>query len=277
MDQFRSGTEEEAQGGSVRASDSVTLPLLQIVNIVKRYGDKVVLSGVSLEVFGGEVVCIVGSSGSGKSTLLRCINNLEPVDGGCVLLDGELIGSRIEHGRRVPLHEREAARQRCRIGMVFQHFNLFAHLTVLENVVLSPSRVMGTDREVAASMARDLLERVGMGAFVHAYPRTLSGGQQQRVAIARALAMQPQVMLFDEPTSALDPETVGEVLSVMRALARDGMTMIVVSHEVGFVREVGDRVALMESGKIVECGAPNDLLREDGTMPKSRAFMSRLL
>ncbi len=254
-----------------------TLPLLRVQHIAKRYGDQVVLDGVSLDVARGEVVCIVGSSGSGKSTLLRCINNLEPVDGGCVLLGGELIGSRIEGGRRVTLREREAARQRCKIGMVFQHFNLFAHLTVLENVVLAPTRVMGLDREAARSRAQWVLAAVGMQSFVDTYPQALSGGQQQRVAIARALAMEPEVLLFDEPTSALDPELVGEVLAVMRSLADGGMTMIVVSHEVGFVREMGDRVALMEQGKIVECGPPSDLVREDETMPRTRAFMRRLL
>lgn len=262
---------------ATQAGSSSAPPLLRVEQVSKRYGHNVVLDGVSLDVERGEVVCIVGSSGSGKSTLLRCINNLEPVDGGCVLLDGQLMGSRMEAGRRVLLREREAARQRCKIGMVFQHFDLFAHLTVLENVTLAPTRVLGTDPRVVGTKAEELLGRVGMLSFASVYPQALSGGQQQRVAIARALAMEPQVLLFDEPTSALDPELVGEVLAVMRSLADGGMTMIVVSHEVGFVREVGDRVALMEQGKIVECGPPGDLLREDGAMPKTRAFMRRLL
>ena len=266
-----------ADAKAIDPGSLAAMPLLRVEEVSKRYGHNIVLDGVTLDVWRGEVVCIVGASGSGKSTLLRCINNLERVDGGCVLLDGELIGSCVEAGRRVLLREREAARQRCKIGMVFQHFDLFAHLTVLENVTLAPTRVLGTDPRVLRAKAEELLDRVGMLSFATVYPQALSGGQQQRVAIARALAMEPQVLLFDEPTSALDPELVGEVLTVMRSLADGGMTMVVVSHEVGFVREVGDRVALMERGKIVESGPPSDLSREDGTMPRTRVFMRRLL
>lgn len=252
-------------------------PLLTVDHVAKRYEHQDVLNGVSFTVDRGDVFCLVGPSGSGKSTLLRCINNLEPIDGGRILLGGELIGSRIERGRRVVLREKEAAIQRRKIGMVFQHFNLFAHLTAIENVMLAPVRVLGMDRDDAMEKARDVLEEVGMTVFADVYPQSLSGGQQQRVAIARALAMGPQVLLFDEPTSALDPELVGEVLIVMRRLANEGMTMIVVSHEVGFVREVGDWVALMEGGRVVECGRPAELRQEGGSLPRTRAFMRRLL
>lgn len=252
-------------------------PLLTVDHVAKRYEHREVLNGVSFTVDRGDVFCLVGPSGSGKSTLLRCINNLEPVDGGRILLDGEFIGSRVERGRRVVLRERDAAMQRRKIGMVFQHFNLFPHLTAIENVMLAPMRVLGMERDAATEKARDVLDEVGMSAFADVYPQALSGGQQQRVAIARAFAMGPQVLLFDEPTSALDPELVGEVLIVMRRLADKGMTMIVVSHEVGFVREVGDWVALMEGGRVVECGRPSVLRQEGGGLPRTRAFMRRLL
>jgi polar amino acid transport system ATP-binding protein len=251
-------------------------PLLDVRAVHKRFGSFEVLAGVDLQVDRGEVTCIIGPSGSGKSTLLRTINQLEPVDRGRIYLDGELIGYRQRAARLVALSERELARQRTRIGMVFQSFNLFPHMTVLENVVEAPTGVLGRPREEARAEARDLLERVGLAAKQDAYPRHLSGGQQQRVAIARALAMHPKLMLFDEPTSALDPELVGDVLDAMKDLARGGLTMVVVTHEIGFAREVADTVVFMDGGRVVETGRPDAVLGAP-EHERTRAFLSKVL
>ena len=226
-------------------------------DVVKRFGRLEVLKGVSLEVQPKEVVCIIGPSGSGKTTFIRCINHLEKIDSGRIEVNGRLIGYRENNGKLVEDSERNIARQRAEIGMVFQRFNLFPHKTALENVIEAPVHVRGRPREDAAKMGKALLERVGLGDKLGVYPGKLSGGQQQRVAIARALAMNPALMLFDEPTSALDPEVIGEVLDVMKTLALDmGTTMIVVTHEMGFAREVADRVVMMDDGVIIEEGPP---------------------
>jgi polar amino acid transport system ATP-binding protein len=254
----------------------MSAPLVHVRGLAKSFGSHRVLEGVDLDVATGEVVVLLGPSGSGKSTLLRCLNHLERPDAGFAQIGGELIGYRYAGGR---LHELRAAaitRQRARIGMVFQQFNLFPHRTVLENIVEAPTSVRGLRRDEAAAEARELLDRVGLGGREDAYPRQLSGGQQQRVAIARALAMRPQVMLFDEPTSALDPELVGEVLSVMRDLARSGMTMIVVTHEIGFAREVADTVVFLDQGRIVETGPPADVLLNP-RHERARAFLAAVL
>jgi polar amino acid transport system ATP-binding protein len=227
---------------------------VSLQNVVKAFGAKRVLDDVSLEVPAGQVCAIIGPSGSGKSTLLRCINQLERLNGGMVRIGGELMGYQLRGGRLHEMSERQVARQRARIGMVFQGFNLFPHLTVLDNLTEAPRQILGRSRQEAEATARTLLDRVGLGDRAADWPQTLSGGQQQRVAIARALAMEPEVMLFDEPTSALDPELVGEVLQVMKGLAQDGMTMVVVTHEIGFAREVADQLAFMEAGRIVERG-----------------------
>ncbi|MEO3854971.1 amino acid ABC transporter ATP-binding protein [Acrocarpospora sp. B8E8] len=251
-------------------------PLVRLTGVRKRFGDHQVLHGVDLEVARGEVLCLIGASGSGKSTLLRCVNHLERPNAGRVYVGGELIGYEERGGRLHELHERRIRAQRARIGMVFQHFNLFPHLTVLENVIEAPIRVNRQPREPATRAARALLDRVGLGDKVNAYPRSLSGGQQQRVAIARGLAMRPELMLFDEPTSALDPELVGEVLDVMRDLAAGGMTMIVVTHEMGFAREVATRVAFMDGGRILEQGTPRQVLA-DPRHERTRSFLSKVL
>jgi polar amino acid transport system ATP-binding protein len=235
-----------------------------------------VLKGISLEVQRGEVMCLLGPSGSGKSTFLRCINHLEKINSGRLSVDGELVGYREAGGKLHELHEREVAGKRAEIGMVFQHFNLFPHMTAMENVCLAPVRVSGVSRSQARQSGRALLEKVGLGDKLDVYPVALSGGQQQRVAIARALAMQPKLMLFDEPTSALDPELVGDVLDAMRALARDGMTMIVVTHEMGFAREVADSVVFMDEGVVVESGTPAEVLGSP-RHERTRAFLSKVL
>ena len=255
---------------------ALTTPLVRLRGIRKSFGDVEVLHGVDLDVDAGEVLCLIGASGSGKSTLLRCINHLERPDAGRVLVDGELIGYRERGGQLHELPHRALAAQRADIGMVFQHFNLFPHLTVLENVVEAPVRVRGYARDTARATAMDLLTRVGMVHKAGAYPKQLSGGQQQRVAIARGLAMRPRVMLFDEPTSALDPELVGEVLDVMRGLAADGMTMVVVTHEMGFAREVASRVAFMADGRIAEVGTPAQVLGAP-THERTRSFLAKVL
>jgi polar amino acid transport system ATP-binding protein len=251
--------------------------LLQATGIHKKFGDVEVLRGVDLNVDSGQVVVLMGASGAGKTTLLRCINRLELIDQGCVRIDGEIIGYR-RSGRDglVPLPDKDVARQRANIGMVFQRFNLFGHLTVLQNIVAAPMAINRIGRAEARQRAAELLAKVGLSHKENAYPRELSGGQQQRVAIARALAMRPRVMLFDEPTSALDPELVGEVLKVMKELAADGMTMIVASHEVGFARDVADRVVLMDSGVIVE-DSPPELFFGNPSHPRTRQFLSRVL
>jgi polar amino acid transport system ATP-binding protein len=234
--------------------------LVEVRNVWKRFGRTVVLRDVSLSVPAGEVLCLIGPSGSGKSTLLRCINHLEKIEAGRITVDGRLVGYREANGQLHELRERDLRAQRADVGMVFQHFNLFPHLTALENVVLGPVRVRKRPRRIAESMGRDLLRRVGLSEKAHSYPAQLSGGQQQRVAIARALAMEPKLLLFDEPTSALDPEVVGDVLAVMRSLAQDGITMIVVTHEISFARDVAHRVAFMDRGSIVEEGPPDQVL-----------------
>jgi polar amino acid transport system ATP-binding protein len=242
----------------------------------KRFGRLEVLKGIDLEVRRGEVMCVLGPSGSGKSTLLRCINHLEKINAGRLYVDGELVGYREADGKLYELREDEVARKRSEIGMVFQQFNLFSHMTALENVTLAPIRVKGVPRSDARNRGQQLLQRVGLGDKLNSYPLALSGGQQQRVAIARALAMEPKLMLFDEPTSALDPELVGDVLDAMRQLARDGMTMIVVTHEMGFAREVADEVVFMDEGVVVESGPPADVLASP-RHERTRAFLSKVL
>ncbi len=254
----------------------MTEPMVKAEGVHKRFGRLEVLNGISLEVNRGEVMCMLGPSGSGKSTFLRCINHLEKINAGRLSVDGELVGYRERDGKLHELHDREISRKRAEIGMVFQHFNLFPHMTALENVMLAPVQVAKVDRGKARQRSLDLLNRVGLGDKIDTYPVALSGGQQQRVAIARALAMEPKLMLFDEPTSALDPELVGDVLDAMRRLAADGMTMIVVTHELGFAREVGDTAVFMDAGVVVESGAPGEVLvspREQRT----KEFLSKVL
>jgi polar amino acid transport system ATP-binding protein len=244
--------------------------------LYKRFGRLEVLRGIDFEVGRQEVVCIIGPSGSGKSTLLRCINHLEKINAGRLSVDGELVGYRDYGGRLHELREREIAAKRAEIGMVFQQFNLFPHMTVLDNVIEAPTRVKKMPKDQAVDLAEQLLDRAGMREKSGAYPMQLSGGQQQRVAIARALAMQPKLMLFDEPTSALDPELVGDVLAVMRDLATSGMTMIVVTHEMGFAREVGDTLIFMDDGVVVETGAPREVLANPAH-ERTKAFLSKVL
>jgi len=250
--------------------------MVKAEKVHKRFGRVEVLKGISLEVRRGEVLCLLGPSGSGKSTFLRCINHLEKIDAGRLWVDGELVGYRQAGGKLYELREREIARKRAEIGMVFQHFNLFGHMTALENVTCAPMRVGGVARAQARARATELLARVGLDDKLGVYPAQLSGGQQQRVAIARALAMDPKLMMFDEPTSALDPELVGEVLQAIRELARDGMTMIVVTHELGFAREVADSAIFMDDGVVVEAGAPAELL-ESPREQRTREFLSKVL
>jgi polar amino acid transport system ATP-binding protein len=251
-------------------------PLVCARNVYKRFGDNEVLKGINMDVNPGEVVVILGPSGSGKSTFLRCINHLETMDQGYILVGEEQIGYALRGGRLHRLGARAIARQRSQIGMVFQQFNLYPHMTVLENIIEAPVGVHGRKRAEAEQLAYSLLERVGLREKADAYPRQLSGGQQQRVAIARALAIQPQLILFDEPTSALDPELVGEVLATMRDLADQGLTMIVVTHEIGFAKEAADRVVFMDGGVVVEEGKPADVLGNP-QHPRTRAFLSRFI
>ncbi|WP_184696164.1 amino acid ABC transporter ATP-binding protein [Saccharothrix tamanrassetensis] len=250
--------------------------MVDLRGIHKSFGTNEVLRGVDLEVRAGEVVVILGPSGSGKSTLLRTINHLEKVDRGYVSIDGDLVGYRRVGDKLHELREREVLKQRTHIGFVFQNFNLFPRLTVLENVVEAPISARRKAAPVARAEGRALLARVGLADKEDAYPRHLSGGQQQRVAIARALALEPKVLLFDEPTSALDPELVGEVLDVVKDLARSGTTMVVVTHEVGFAREVADTVVFMDGGLVVEQGPPGQVL-DDPQHPRTRAFLSKVL
>ncbi|MDI1455982.1 amino acid ABC transporter ATP-binding protein [Streptomyces sp. NPDC004009] len=242
----------------------------------KHFGKLEVLKGIDLTVGAGEVCCLLGPSGSGKSTFLRCINHLETVDGGRLSVDGQLVGYRRQGDRLHELREKEVASRRRDIGMVFQRFNLFPHLTALENVTEAPVRVAGAGRAEAREDGMRLLEQVGLADRAGHYPAQLSGGQQQRIAIARALAMKPKLMLFDEPTSALDPELVGDVLDVMRQLAADGMTMVVVTHEIGFAREVGDTAVFMDEGVVVEAGHPQQVL-VDPEQERTRGFLSKVL
>ena len=257
------------------SGDSGT-PMVLAESVYKNFGRLEVLRGINLKVARGEVMCIIGPSGGGKSTMLRCINHLEKIDGGRLWVDGELVGYRQHRGKLYELRDREVCAKRAEIGMVFQRFNLFPHMTALQNVIEAPIRVKGLPRAEASELASQLLERVGLKEKVDAYPNQLSGGQQQRVAIARALAMKPKLMLFDEPTSALDPELVGEVLDVMRDLARSGMTMVVVTHEMGFAREVGDTLVFMDQGLVVETGRPRDVLGNPHH-ERTRAFLSKVL
>jgi len=254
----------------------MTAPMVKAEAVHKRFGRNEVLKGIDLEVAPGEVMCLLGPSGSGKSTFLRCINHLEKINSGRLSVDGELVGYRQVDDRLHELREAEVARKRAEIGMVFQHFNLFGHMTALENVTCAPIRVKHVPRERARARGRELLDRVGLVEKHDAYPSQLSGGQQQRVAIARALAMEPKLMLFDEPTSALDPELVGEVLEAMKQLAAEGMTMVVVTHEMGFAREVADQVVFMDGGVVIESGPPQAVLASP-RHERTRAFLSKVL
>ena len=251
-------------------------PMVRADQVCKNFGALPVLKGVTLSVDRGQVLVLVGPSGSGKSTFLRCINHLETVTAGRLYVDGELVGYRESHGKLYEMSPRDAAKQRRDIGMVFQHFNLFPHRTALDNILEAPVHVKGAKKSAATQRARDLLAQVGLGDKSDAYPAQLSGGQQQRVAIARALAMDPKLMLFDEPTSALDPELVGEVLAVMKKLASEGMTMIVVTHEMGFAREVADELVFMDGGVIVESGPPRELL-SNPQHERTQAFLSKVM
>jgi len=251
-------------------------PMVKAEAVHKRFGRLEVLRGIDLEVAPKEVLCLIGPSGSGKSTFLRCINHLEKIDAGKLSVDGELVGYRERGDKLYELPDREVCRKRSEIGMVFQHFNLFPHMTALENVIEAPVHVKEESKSTAEERGRALLARVGLADKVDSYPRQLSGGQQQRVAIARALAMEPKLMLFDEPTSALDPELVGDVLDVMRVLAEDGMTMIVVTHEMGFAREVGDTLMFMDAGIIVEAGTPRDVLTSP-QQERTKSFLAKVL
>jgi polar amino acid transport system ATP-binding protein len=251
-------------------------PMVKAQSVRKHFGRLEVLKNINLEVGSKEVVCLIGPSGSGKSTFLRCVNHLEKIDGGRLYVDGELVGYRQQKGKIYELRENEVARKRAEIGMVFQRFNLFPHMTALRNVMEGPMLVKGVHKREAAEHARELLKRVGLEDKVDEYPARLSGGQQQRVAIARALAMQPKLMLFDEVTSALDPELVNEVLDVMRALAREGMTMIVVTHEMRFAADVGDRVVFMDGGVIVEEGPAKQVI-ENPREERTRRFLGMVL
>ncbi|SDK96968.1 amino acid ABC transporter ATP-binding protein, PAAT family [Cryobacterium psychrotolerans] len=254
----------------------MTTAMVTAENVHKSFGHVEVLKGIDLEVRTGQVFCLLGPSGSGKSTLLRCINHLERIDAGRLSVDGQLVGYQERAGKLYELNENQVADQRRDIGMVFQRFNLFAHMTALQNVMLAPVDVLREQKKDSRERAMQLLERVGLADQAHKFPSQLSGGQQQRVAIARALAMKPKLMLFDEPTSALDPELVGEVLDVMRDLADSGMTMIVVTHEVGFAREVGDHLVFMDAGVVVEQGAPRDVLGNPQHR-RTQAFLSKVL
>jgi polar amino acid transport system ATP-binding protein len=251
-------------------------PMVKAEAVHKRFGHLEVLKGIDLEVRGGQVVVLLGPSGSGKSTFLRCINHLEKIDAGRLWVDGHLVGYRQEGGKLYELKERDVSRQRAEIGMVFQRFNLFPHMTALENVCEAPCQVRGKSKDAARTRGRELLAQVGLADKADTYPAHLSGGQQQRVAIARALAMEPKLMLFDEPTSALDPELVGDVLEAMKQLAEDGMTMVVVTHEMGFAREVGDHVVFMDGGVVVEEGPPAEVF-SNPQQERTRSFLSKIL
>jgi polar amino acid transport system ATP-binding protein len=254
----------------------MTAPMVMAEGVHKRYGANEVLKGINLRVHPGEVMVVVGPSGSGKSTFLRCINHLEKINAGRLSVDGELVGYRERGGKLHELPDREVCSKRADIGMVFQRFNLFPHMTAVQNIAEAPIRVRKVAKDEARADAVRLLDRVGLSDKYDAYPSQLSGGQQQRVAIARALAMKPKLMLFDEPTSALDPELVGEVLDVMKELARDGMTMVVVTHEMGFAREVGDQLVFMDGGVVVEAGPPRDVLGNP-QHERTKSFLSKVL
>ena len=251
-------------------------PALRVEGVRKSYGHVEVLKGINMQVKPGEVACLVGPSGSGKSTFLRCINHLEKINSGRLYVHGDLVGYQEKKGRLYELSDREVCRKRAEIGMVFQNFNLFQHMSVLENIIEAPTRVLKISKEEAIIHARELLELVGLSGREESLPKQLSGGQQQRVAISRALAMRPKLMLFDEPTSALDPELVGEVLAAMQDLANSGMTMIVVTHEMGFARKVADTVTFMDAGLIVESGAPDEVL-DNPKHERTKSFFSKVL
>lgn len=258
------------------AVETTTSAIIDARDVHKRFGSLEVLKGITLQVQRGQVACLLGPSGSGKSTFLRCINHLEKIDSGLIRVAGRTVGYEERNGKLYELPVKEVARQRRGVGMVFQRFNLFPHMTALENIVEAPVQVRGTSRAAARERAHELLDRVGLADKAGAYPSALSGGQQQRIAIARALAMDPEVMLFDEPTSALDPELVGDVLDVMRDLAASGMTMIVVTHEIGFAREVGDIAVFMDGGVVVEQGRPDDVL-VNPREARTQAFLGKVL
>ncbi|MDK4334676.1 amino acid ABC transporter ATP-binding protein [Corynebacterium accolens] len=254
----------------------MTTPMISAQNVHKSFGQFEVLKGIDLEVQPGEVACLLGPSGSGKSTFLRCVNHLDKATAGRLYVDGELIGYREKNGILYEISEKQAAQQRSDIGMVFQSFNLFPHRTVVENIIEAPMQVKKVPKDKARKRAMELLDEVGLAAKADNYPVQLSGGQQQRVAIARAVAMDPKLMLFDEPTSALDPELVGEVLRVMKDLAAQGMTMLVVTHEMGFAREVADKIFFMDGGVVLESGTPAEVL-ENPQQPRTKEFLSSLL
>jgi polar amino acid transport system ATP-binding protein len=251
-------------------------PALRVEGVRKSYGHVEVLKGIDMQVKPGEVACLVGPSGSGKSTFLRCINHLEKINSGRLYVHGELVGYQEKKGRLYELSDREVCRKRAEIGMVFQNFNLFQHMNALENIIEAPMRVLKISKDEAVVHARELLALVGLSGREESLPKQLSGGQQQRIAIARALAMKPKLMLFDEPTSALDPELVGEVLTAMQDLANSGMTMIVVTHEMGFARKVADTIAFMDAGLIVESGPPDEVL-DNPVHERTRSFFSKVL
>jgi polar amino acid transport system ATP-binding protein len=256
--------------------DHPDAPLVEARSVRKSFGAVEVLKGISLEVKAGHVMCLLGPSGSGKSTFLRCINHLERIDGGRIMFNGELIGYSQRKDKIYEMHPRDVARQRRGIGMVFQHFNLFPHMTALENITAAPIGIRKLPKDRAIADARDLLDQVGLADHADLHPSQLSGGQQQRVAIARALAMDPKLMLFDEPTSALDPELVGDVLDVMQRLAATGMTMIVVTHEIGFARNVADEVVFMDAGLVVESGPPADVF-DHAVHERTQAFLQSVM
>ncbi len=265
------GAPWRAPSNAAAANDTI----LRVQHLSKNFGNQTVLHDISFDVTVGEVLCLIGPSGSGKSTLLRCVNCLETPTGGRIYVDGQLMGAREENGRLVELRHNELAAQRTKIGMVFQSFNLFKHLTALQNIVEAPVHVKREAASIAEARASRLLDWVGLSGKAHSYPAQLSGGQQQRVAIARALAMEPKLMLFDEPTSALDPEIVGEVLNVMRRLAEEGMTMVVVTHEMSFAREVSDYVVFMDEGVVVESGPPQEVLVRPAHQ-RTKQFLARI-
>ena len=254
----------------------MTIPMISAQNVHKSFGQFEVLKGIDLEVQPGEVACLLGPSGSGKSTFLRCVNHLDKATAGRLYVDGELIGYREKNGILYEISEKQAAQQRSDIGMVFQSFNLFPHRTVIENIIEAPMQVKKVPEDKARKRAMELLDEVGLASKADNFPVQLSGGQQQRVAIARAVAMEPKLMLFDEPTSALDPELVGEVLRVMKDLAAQGMTMLVVTHEMGFAREVADRIFFMDGGVVLESGTPAEVL-DNPQQPRTKEFLCSLL
>jgi polar amino acid transport system ATP-binding protein len=254
----------------------MTATIVHAERVEKSFHGTQVLRGIDLQVGEGEVLCIIGPSGSGKSTFLRCINHLEKIDGGRLSVNNSLVGYRQRNNKLYELKDKEICKERAEVGMVFQHFNLFPHKTALENVIEGPVQVRGVPKKEAVERGKALLARVGLEHRTHAYPKAMSGGQQQRVAIARALAMEPKLMLFDEPTSALDPELVGEVLDVMKDLASSGMTMVIVTHEMGFAREVADELVFIDQGVVVERGRPKDVL-SDPQHARTKAFLSKVL